>query len=383
MNSLNNKERQLFDLSNAVKYCDLCERLKEREKVLSVANGNINSRVLFIAEAPGRLGADKTLIPLFGDKSGDNFESLLGNIGWKREQVFITNAILCNPRSEDGNNSTPTTSEIHNCSCYLEMTINLVKPDVIVTLGTKALDALSLIEKHDYKLKENVGELLKWNRFKLMPLYHTGPRAVIHRSMTKQRADFIKLSKYVHPIDGLKEKIRQNKHLSTATPSQIDRYDKVASCISYVMEYYKKLTFFKLTKLLYLIDFKAIESFGHTLTGSIYIRQEAGPWCPDLIKILKQPREWGVQLKGKESVVYVNKAEAYPEKSLLDDEISLVLRICEECADLDDSKIKIRAYSTKPMKYILRQEKEGRDMRKVPVIYGNKTAIELDSAQTL
>ena len=45
-----------------------------RRKVFSEANGNIDSKALFIAEAPGRLGADKTGIPLYGDRTGDNFE---------------------------------------------------------------------------------------------------------------------------------------------------------------------------------------------------------------------------------------------------------------------------------------------------------------------
>jgi DNA polymerase len=71
-----------------------------RRKVLSANNGNLNSKVVFIAEAPGRLGAECTGIPLYGDKTGENFEMLLGNIGWKREDVFITNSILCNPQDE-------------------------------------------------------------------------------------------------------------------------------------------------------------------------------------------------------------------------------------------------------------------------------------------
>ncbi|CEO88630.1 hypothetical protein SSCH_2200001 [Syntrophaceticus schinkii] len=44
---------------------------------------------------------------------------LLADVGWKREQVFITNAVLCNPRTEQGNNRIPSVDEIRNCSYYL------------------------------------------------------------------------------------------------------------------------------------------------------------------------------------------------------------------------------------------------------------------------
>jgi len=127
------KTARFNDLVESVQHCDLCPRLCGRRKVLSTANGSIESKVPFVAEAPGRLGAGRTGIPLYGDRTGDNFETLLGNIGWRREEVFITNAVLCNPTQKNGNNATPTDEEIANCSAYLEMVIALVSPDVIVT----------------------------------------------------------------------------------------------------------------------------------------------------------------------------------------------------------------------------------------------------------
>jgi uracil-DNA glycosylase len=78
------KAARFNDLVESVQHCDLCPRLRGCRKVLSSANGNVESKVLFVAEAPGRLGADRTGVPLFGDRTGDNFEALLGNIGWRR-----------------------------------------------------------------------------------------------------------------------------------------------------------------------------------------------------------------------------------------------------------------------------------------------------------
>jgi len=197
------KAARFNDLVESVQHCDLCPRLGARRKVLSSANGSMDSRVLFVAEAPGRLGADRTGVPLYGD---NNFEVLLGNIGWRREEVFITNAVLCNPKQENGNNGTPTQEEIANCSAYLEMVIALINPDVIVTLGTTALKALAMLSPHGIELRDGVAQTVPWRNTRLFPLYHPRPRAILHRSLAKQRSDFMLLSKIVHR-DSLNERI--------------------------------------------------------------------------------------------------------------------------------------------------------------------------------
>ena len=102
-----NKGRKFEMLVENVNRCNLCVRMCGRTKVLSEKNGNIDSKVVFIGEAPGRLGADRTGIPFYGDQAGQNFERLLQFTGLTRKQVFITNAVLCNPRDEKGNNSPP------------------------------------------------------------------------------------------------------------------------------------------------------------------------------------------------------------------------------------------------------------------------------------
>ena len=179
-----------------------------RTKVLSEKNGNIGSKVMFIAEAPGRLGADRTGEPLQGDKTGDNFEELLEYIGWERKNVFITNAILCNPRGDEGNNAPPKSKEIRNCNNYLKRTIELVNPDVIVTLGGKALKALKNISCHNFVLGDCVTEEQDWNDKKLFPLYHPSPTVVnCTRDFKTQKSDFAALSRIVDPIKGIKNKL--------------------------------------------------------------------------------------------------------------------------------------------------------------------------------
>ena len=55
-----NKSLEFEKLVSSINSCKKCQRMCNRKKVLSYENGNINSKVMFIAEAPGRLGAEQT-----------------------------------------------------------------------------------------------------------------------------------------------------------------------------------------------------------------------------------------------------------------------------------------------------------------------------------
>jgi DNA polymerase len=145
---------------------------------MSGLNGTLYPKIMFVAEAPGRLGADRTRKPFFGDKSGENFDKLLASIGLSRRDIFITNSILCSPRSLSGANRRPKLAEIKNCSPFLKRTIELVNPPVIATLGAVALSAIELIEPHGLKLAGSAGKDFVWNGRRLVPLYHPSPQTV-------------------------------------------------------------------------------------------------------------------------------------------------------------------------------------------------------------
>lgn len=164
-------------------------------KVLSDLNGDWSSQILFVAEAPGRLGAEVTAIPLFGDRTGDRFEEILKQMRLRRSEVFITNAVLCNPRDEAGNNDTPSQSEIKNCSSFLRRTVEFVNPRVVIALGRVALQALNRINEHGLTLRDSVGHLHNWNGRRLGVLYHPGPRTAVHRSWELQLQDADKLAR--------------------------------------------------------------------------------------------------------------------------------------------------------------------------------------------
>ena len=181
------------NLENQAANCSLCPAMANQPAILSKANGNLNANIVFVAEAPGRFGAGRTGVPFHGDKSGDNFEKLLKHIGLTRKDVFITNAALCNPL-KNGNNRRPKISEIKNCLPFLKKTLDLICPQVVVTLGSTGLMAINLILGTQYQLKDRVAQSLTTQNFILFPLYHPSPRVTSWmRPLAQQKQDFKKI----------------------------------------------------------------------------------------------------------------------------------------------------------------------------------------------
>jgi|SRR5438477_455693 len=171
--------------------CRRCAAMCGRSAVLSGRNGRPGARVMFVGEAPGRQGGDRTRVPFSGDQSGRNFSRYLASVGLAREGVFITNAALCNPRAESGANRRPTRREVANCSESLRRQIEVVDPCVVVTLGAVSLDALRAVEYHQLSLKENVGQIREWRGCLLVPLYHPSPQVLAsHRREAAQLEDY-------------------------------------------------------------------------------------------------------------------------------------------------------------------------------------------------
>ena len=186
------KKNYLFqELVDEAATCTRCPAMCGRSAVLSNLNGSPNARIMFIGEAPGRKGADRTRMPFSGDQSGANFDRFLGSIGLTREQIFITSAALCNPRADSGANRKPTQKELTNCSAFLRRTIELIDPRVIVTLGSVALEALKRIQYHELNLKESAAQIHDWQDRVLVPIYHPSPQVLAsHRREAAQLRDY-------------------------------------------------------------------------------------------------------------------------------------------------------------------------------------------------
>lgn len=181
--------------------CRRCPAMCERTAVFSELNGPLDARVMFIGEAPGRKGADQTRVPFSGDQSGKNFDRFLGSIGLSREQIFITSAALCNPRTESGANRKPTKSELTNCSEFLRRTMEIVEPALVVTLGSVALNALKAIEPHDFTLRDTAASVQRWHGRVLVAIYHPSPQVLAsHRREAQQLADYRVVARAIQQI---------------------------------------------------------------------------------------------------------------------------------------------------------------------------------------
>ncbi len=186
-------KRQKFSrLAEEAARCRLCPRMAEQPAVLGPGNGPLEARILIVAEAPGRFGAGRTGIPFSGDRSGDNFETLLARTGLTRDDVFITNAALCNPL-HNGNNSRPTAKELRNCLYYLESVLDIIEPEVVVTLGAVGLQSINYLLGTDYRLDRDAARLWATPKFTLLPLYHPSPRVTNWRRPLKRQIEDFKM----------------------------------------------------------------------------------------------------------------------------------------------------------------------------------------------
>ncbi len=116
--------------------CQRCSALCASRSQVVFGSGNHQASVLFIGEAPGA-NEDKEGIPFCG-MSGKILNELLSSINLKREDIFITNTILCRPE----NNRNPAKEEVENCRERLDKLLNIMQPKVIVTIGNFATERI-------------------------------------------------------------------------------------------------------------------------------------------------------------------------------------------------------------------------------------------------
>ncbi|MCH7698444.1 MAG: uracil-DNA glycosylase [Chloroflexi bacterium] len=182
-----------------VRKCYACSSMNHVH-VLGDVNGPLDADVLFVAEAPGRLGAARTGIPMTSDVTGRRFHAFLADARVVRERVFITNAILCNPLSESGNNRRPRASEVAACRDFLAAQVALVHAPVVVAMGSVALESLGRIEPHGAELASHVGRAIDWAGRTLVPLYHPSIQSTLSRPHELQRRDWRRLGKHVRSV---------------------------------------------------------------------------------------------------------------------------------------------------------------------------------------
>jgi len=180
------KAELLEKIADEVRVCVKCPLWKGRKKAVP-GEGNINTSVLFVGEAPG-YWEDMKGLPFVG-AAGKVLDSLLYKIGLPREHVFITNVVKCRPPG----NREPKTNEIKTCtSLYLDRQIALIQPKIIVTLGRHSTAYILSKAGFETVTIEGITQLrgkVYRTRFQdllvtVIPMYH--PAAVLHNPKYKE-----------------------------------------------------------------------------------------------------------------------------------------------------------------------------------------------------
>ena len=175
--------------------CTRCPLYKSVNKKV-VGDGNINSEIVFIGEAPGR-EEDLQGKPFVG-KAGKLLTEMIENVlGLKRKDVYITNVLKCRPP----NNRDPKIEEINACSIFLEKQLEIIKPRVIVCLGRFStawvLKYFGITKDFDFKISKYRGKVIKVNKWGreviIFPTYH--PAAILYRKnlIEEYKKDFEKI----------------------------------------------------------------------------------------------------------------------------------------------------------------------------------------------
>jgi len=142
--------------------CNKCPALCQSRSQVVFGSGNPQAEVLFIGEAPGA-NEDKQGIPFCG-MSGQVLNELLSSVGLSREDIFITNTILCRPQD----NRNPAKDEVENCRNRLDRLIQIMQPKVIVTIGNFATERI-LGKKGITSLR---GKIFELEGKKIVPVIH-------------------------------------------------------------------------------------------------------------------------------------------------------------------------------------------------------------------
>jgi uracil-DNA glycosylase len=128
--------RTLDELRDVVGDCRRCKLCKGRTNIV-FGVGNPAARIMFVGEGPGE-DEDRVGQPFVG-KAGNLLDSIITNgMGLRREDVYIANVVKCRPP----NNRNPEPDEIVACEPFLWRQIEIVRPEVLISLGNFATQAL-------------------------------------------------------------------------------------------------------------------------------------------------------------------------------------------------------------------------------------------------
>ena len=153
--------------------CGLCRQIHNKVP----GQGNPHARLMLIGEGPGRDEDGQGLA--FVGRAGQLLTRMLAAIGLTREEVYICNVVKCRPPE----NRTPLPEEAEACLPFLRMQFALVRPKVILLLGSTA-GRYTLGE--DFRVTRDRGRFVQKGGVWFMPTYH--PAALLRDESKKREA---------------------------------------------------------------------------------------------------------------------------------------------------------------------------------------------------
>jgi uracil-DNA glycosylase len=153
----------LVDVRNEIGDCTRCRLHSQGRTQIVFGVGNPQADLMFVGEAPG---ADEDVqgIPFVG-RAGQLLTKIIEAIGLTRDDVYIANVIKCRPPG----NRNPEQDEVNTCEPFLYRQIDIIKPKVIVALGTFAAKALLQSTDPISRLR---GRTYDYRGAKLIPTFH-------------------------------------------------------------------------------------------------------------------------------------------------------------------------------------------------------------------
>jgi DNA polymerase len=163
--------------------CKKCELGKTRTNIV-IGRGNINAPLMLIGEGPGEQ-EDKEGLPFVG-AAGKLLDLLLDGLLISKDRYYIANVVKCRPPK----NRVPFDEEAESCLGYLRNQVFLVKPKIIVCLGSTAVR--HIVDKES-KITQIRGEWIERKNCCIMPTFH--PAALLRDDSKKLLAwhDFQKV----------------------------------------------------------------------------------------------------------------------------------------------------------------------------------------------
>ena len=155
--------------------CTRCKLHKLGRKTVVFGSGNPNADLMFVGEAPGA-DEDEQGLPFVG-RAGQLLTKIIEAINLKREDVYIANVIKCRPPG----NRNPEPDEVATCEPFLAQQIEIIKPRVIVALGTFAAH---LLLRTDAPISRIRGLKHQYRDAILIPTFHP---AYLLRSPERKR----------------------------------------------------------------------------------------------------------------------------------------------------------------------------------------------------